>query len=40
MFDEAAVFDHKLEGARELLEEFESATDGELGLRCLVVVQN
>lgn len=29
MFDEAAVFDHKLEGARELLTEFESATDGE-----------
>ncbi|WIA19992.1 hypothetical protein OEZ85_005865 [Tetradesmus obliquus] len=27
MFDEAAVFDHKLEGARELLTEFESATD-------------
>jgi hypothetical protein len=32
MFDEAAVFDHKLEGARHLLTEFESATDG---ARCL-----
>jgi hypothetical protein len=34
MFDEAAVFDHKLEGARELLEEFESATDGESNRCC------
>jgi hypothetical protein len=30
MFDEAAAFDQKLEGARELLSEFEHATDGEL----------
>jgi hypothetical protein len=28
MFDEGAAFDHKLEGARHLLTEFESATDG------------
>ncbi|KAF6254011.1 hypothetical protein COO60DRAFT_1462911 [Scenedesmus sp. NREL 46B-D3] len=28
MFDEAATFDHRLEGARDLLEDFEHATDG------------
>ncbi|KAF6257687.1 hypothetical protein COO60DRAFT_1201079 [Scenedesmus sp. NREL 46B-D3] len=27
MFDEAATFDHRLEGARDLLEDFEHATD-------------
>jgi hypothetical protein len=41
MFDEAAAFDQKLEGARELLSEFEHATDGKatLAQRSSLVVE-